>query len=281
MGPEPELWFHRVEADLPDLRAAMTWLRENGDVEAALTLAGSLAWFWAAPNYISERRAWYEALIQEAGDDIDHAVLAKALMASGDLADRHGDTVHARTLLERALTEWRAAGDRQGMAATLRSLGSIAIDRFVFEPDRCGSQGNGTRSRVHPVARGSPEDWRQLGDRSHYPSALHGLAWAYMDIGQLAQAWEMLEAALSIATTCSEHDTVWTLTGIAALAARIDQPRTAIHLLAAATRERHRLGTPLRPPTQQQIDALISTLRAAMGDASSWVAHLRRLDAFE
>src|SRR5690606_26239769 len=30
MGPEPELWFHRVEADLPDLRAAMTWLRENG-----------------------------------------------------------------------------------------------------------------------------------------------------------------------------------------------------------------------------------------------------------
>jgi len=45
-------------------------------------------------------------LIQEAGDDIDHAVLAKALMASGDLADRHGDTVHARTLLERALTEW-------------------------------------------------------------------------------------------------------------------------------------------------------------------------------
>jgi len=106
MGPEPELWFHRVEADLPDLRAAMTWLRENGDVEAALTLAGSLAWFWAAPNYISERRAWHEALIQEAGDDIDHAVLAKALMASGDLADRHGDTVHARTLLERALTEW-------------------------------------------------------------------------------------------------------------------------------------------------------------------------------
>src|SRR5215204_3352431 len=45
-GAEGEAWMDRIEREHDDLRAALGWAKERGDLEAGLRLAGSLCWFW-------------------------------------------------------------------------------------------------------------------------------------------------------------------------------------------------------------------------------------------
>ncbi len=44
----------RLEADLPNLRAALSWLDETGDAEGMQRMAGALRWFWSVRGYVPE-----------------------------------------------------------------------------------------------------------------------------------------------------------------------------------------------------------------------------------
>ena len=48
----------RLEADLPNLRAALSWLDETGDAEGMQRMAGALRWFWSVRGYVPEGRMW-------------------------------------------------------------------------------------------------------------------------------------------------------------------------------------------------------------------------------
>jgi predicted ATPase/DNA-binding CsgD family transcriptional regulator len=296
MGTEPDLWFHRVEADIANIRAALGWLRERGRMQAALELAGALAWFWTAPNYIAEGRAVYDGLIEDAGPEVAPSVLAKVQMAAGDLADWQADTARSIALHQRALASWRAAGDRGGIARSLRCLGSSAIDRFAFDEaitllaearrlslDTGDAWTAAATTNLLGVAlreQGAIEDasrwheealrrWQQIGDRSHMPTALIGLGWCELDLARDQQAWEAFEAAIAITGDAKpDWDASWSLVGFAALAARHGQPATAARLLAATARQRRQLGLSLRPPHQARFDRLTDEARATLGSAA-------------
>ncbi len=47
-------WLNRLETELGNVRAAIGWSIESGDVTAALRQTGSLYWFWSMRGYHHE-----------------------------------------------------------------------------------------------------------------------------------------------------------------------------------------------------------------------------------
>jgi predicted ATPase/DNA-binding CsgD family transcriptional regulator len=300
MGPDSGAWFNRAEADIANIRLALGWHRDQGSIAEALELANDLAWFWTAPNYISEGRTWYDALLDLAGEDVDPAIRAVAIAAAGDLADWHTDSARAEALHEQALVLWRDLGDRSRIASTLRSLGSVAIDRFAFDravtllseahalavevDDAWNAAATANLLGVTLREQGRYADavrwheealvrWQRSNHRDHLPIALCGLGWAYLDLGEELRAWESYDASISLSGEHeASHDSAWALVGFGALAFRIGQPATAAQLLAVAASQRAVLGLPLRPPTQSHTDKLVEDIRARLGNAAFAVA---------
>ena len=59
-GSEQSMWYARLRADLPDLRAALAWAHESGQTWAGLRLAADLAPFAIAGGLRREGLAWLE-----------------------------------------------------------------------------------------------------------------------------------------------------------------------------------------------------------------------------
>ncbi|HET7094453.1 MAG TPA: AAA family ATPase, partial [Thermomicrobiales bacterium] len=50
LGGEQDAWVARLEAEAPNLRVALAWLRDGGDAERTLRLAGAVGLFWTLPH---------------------------------------------------------------------------------------------------------------------------------------------------------------------------------------------------------------------------------------
>ena len=59
-GPEHKRWLDRLEAELPNFRAALAWLAEAGDAEAGMALAGVLVGLWHFRSHRTDGPAWLE-----------------------------------------------------------------------------------------------------------------------------------------------------------------------------------------------------------------------------
>jgi DNA-binding CsgD family transcriptional regulator/tetratricopeptide (TPR) repeat protein len=130
-GPDQARWLERLAAEHDNLRAALAWAIETGEVDLALGLAGALWRFWWTRGYLTEGRRWLEAALALASPDT--VGRAKALHAAGSLAQEQGDHEQATAYLERGLAAARAAQDRLIAARCLNELGFIARDRGAYE----------------------------------------------------------------------------------------------------------------------------------------------------
>jgi non-specific serine/threonine protein kinase len=114
-----------LETELPNVRSALTWLRDAGDVGCGLRLATALWTFWVVHDHVPEGRRWLDELLTRAPDD--EGTRLRALVVLGDLAERQGDYAGAVSRTEEALALARRAGDHGTEAAALRGLGNLAI----------------------------------------------------------------------------------------------------------------------------------------------------------
>jgi predicted ATPase len=129
MGPEHEAWLERLEHEHDNLRRALWWARETGDVETGLRLSGALGWFWWMHGYLGEGRRWVEGFLSEDSKSSQPAgvpMRAKALYGAGELAFGQGDLARAAELLEESLVLYRELGDGVGAAGVLVELGQVA-----------------------------------------------------------------------------------------------------------------------------------------------------------
>jgi tetratricopeptide (TPR) repeat protein len=129
-GPDHPACLDRLELEHDNLRAALGWAREAGDVGLGLRLAGSLRWFWWIRGYLGEGREWLRVFLDEvAVEGGPHALAparAKALYGAGQLAFGQGDLARAARLYGEALAAYRAPGDDAGTATVLAELGQLA-----------------------------------------------------------------------------------------------------------------------------------------------------------
>lgn len=59
-GPEEHLAYARMRADLGNIRAALAWVFERGDIRSAIRIVGHLWAFWAFSAQGSEGRRWID-----------------------------------------------------------------------------------------------------------------------------------------------------------------------------------------------------------------------------
>src|SRR5215212_5239081 len=127
-GPSAVSWLDRLESEHDNLRAALDWLRSQGEGERAATLAAALWRAWWLRGNVAEGRDQLEAALAVDGSTTS-AARAAALDGAGLLAETQGDYDRAEALHREALTLSRERGDTTGVARALGNLGVVAFDR--------------------------------------------------------------------------------------------------------------------------------------------------------
>lgn len=132
VGAEQASWAEQLERDHENIRAALQWLLEQGNIEEVLRLATALQQFWFLRGYLSEGRRFLEQAL-DAGRlnpiSISSQVQASALYTAGYLAIYQNDPGQAAMLLEESERLNRQLQDKQGVARALTYLGVIAHNR--------------------------------------------------------------------------------------------------------------------------------------------------------
>jgi predicted ATPase/DNA-binding CsgD family transcriptional regulator len=81
-GAEQGSWGERLERDLENIRAALSWLLERHKIEEALRLATALLQFWLLRGYLSEDRHFLEQALE--AERLGYVIWSVHLLAAAD-----------------------------------------------------------------------------------------------------------------------------------------------------------------------------------------------------
>jgi DNA-binding CsgD family transcriptional regulator len=263
IGPEEELWRERCEAELGNLRAALTHCLEH-DLEAGLRIMAPLRYFW---NWyrVEEGKAWQQRLLERAQgrSDISVHTLARAYTNYAALAAFAGDSTTTLSAGSLAVELAAASGDREleGQARWVHAC------RFMIEPTqdpvadeidealpllREGTSTNVMAQAAYATShRGVMAFFsgdtaqglayyeealslaRVAGSRAFLIILLGDFAGWCMDLGNLDRAQELASEALALV----RDDLLWVvgspLVCMALVAATHGQPKLAARILGA------------------------------------------------
>ncbi|MGH2531141.1 MAG: LuxR C-terminal-related transcriptional regulator [Thermomicrobiales bacterium] len=295
-GSEQEAWFARLEAEHPNLRAALGWLVEQGDAERGLRLGSALGWFWSSRGHVREGRDWLEAFLTMPTAAISATTRATALRHAANMADWLGEWQQAKELHQQSLDACRALGDQLGAAVAMRGLASVAIDRGEFEQAaalieeclplfrRLGNSWDAAFAvlMLGRVARGDGDyaaaierfgEAAQLlhavGDRDYAAAALGDLGHAALLAGDRARAKDAHAKSLTLMTGTGDPWPVGrNLVGCAWLAGIDGEAMRAARLLGAAAAISETLGLPFDPPWAATYDDVSCTVQQTLGEAT-------------
>ena len=130
-GPEQVQWLDRLETELPNLRGALGWLEETGDLEATSRLAGELNGLWFNRSHRTEGHAWLQRALARA-DEVPTVGRAKALTALAKLGMFLGRE-EAATHAAESLVMWTELGDVWRAADARLALGMVLQHQGDYE----------------------------------------------------------------------------------------------------------------------------------------------------
>jgi hypothetical protein len=135
-GPDQRNWFHRLERELDNIRAALDWSgAEPERLDVGLRLASALWWwwwwFWDTRGHLREASDRLVALLARSNKSVSTRVRAKALFACGYLMNLQGERETAARLLNESVELWRKLGAQKDLAWALWALG---ISGWLSEP---------------------------------------------------------------------------------------------------------------------------------------------------
>lgn len=142
-GADQARWLDRLEAELPNLRAALSWFASTAHADDEARLASALWGYWHLRSLRAEGRSWLEHALAR-GVTTDQT-RAEALLALGELYCMTGSP-QGPMLLEQCLDLSRELDMRRTTAEALFLLGTDARNRGDL--DRAAS----LFREVHPVA---------------------------------------------------------------------------------------------------------------------------------
>lgn len=290
---ETRLRMDRLEAERDNLRTAMTWFLDSGEIEAALRLGAELQFLWTQRGPANEGRAWIErALAAAAAHPTPPAARGLAAQAASILAWMEGDFDAAATLAGTSLALAHEAGAEAdcvwainllGMAAT--SLGryeeaAARLDEALALYRRLGA------GRAFPViltnravvadpvdARGYLDEalahCRRCGaNATNLTIVLNELGRLACLEGDIAEAGERFGESLRL---CWSAFNLWSLPkaleGLACLAVSTAQPERAVRLLAAAAALRERTGAPVMVADRGYYEQIVERARRLLAPA--------------
>jgi tetratricopeptide (TPR) repeat protein len=289
-GPEQIAWLDHLERERDNLRAALGWTVEHGEVDDALRLAVALTPYWEAHGYLSEGRRWLEAtLAASRADAVSRTVLMQALITAGRLAHWQVDLDGAEALLTEALAIARELADRRSEGEALGWLASVHWQREEIEQgltlgEACLRLGHEVAdeavialalftigialrysrrtARALTVLDECVRRYRQLGDARFTAMASTMLGWAMLEAGELDRAAVVLrESALELRVVGDQRFFVYALRGLAHISHGRGEPRRALQLFGASEALRTSLGMRHSPINRAKDQVFVASLQ--------------------
>lgn len=106
-----QLWLNWLEGEHDNLRSALAWSLESGQIEAGLRIAIAISRFWEIRGYVQEGLEWFEQLLTRADEKISPIVHANALTFAGFLAMFLGRASIATAYGQKAVALAEEVGD--------------------------------------------------------------------------------------------------------------------------------------------------------------------------
>jgi len=286
-------WRQTIDLEADNVRAVLTRAADRHAVgELSALTRGLFLWFWLHGN-VDELREWVGLGLacSDGSDDLDRGWLlgldGAFAVVGGDFEDGAKTLPEAEALLDNA-------GDRRGVATMklVRTFGSAPLigekqavaqlEDLLPEFDELGDLwAYGTA--LHAIGRlrvvfgdyegagdifeRAVEEVERVGDDFGLALASNNLARSRFAHGDVEGARLVMRRVLAhrrakgIGFADDDH-----LEIVARVAHADGEHERASALVGAAERVRTQIGIPLWPPAQQQFDALLEELRAALGD---------------
>ena len=297
MSPDSLKFLGHRMAEQDNIRLALAWLDERGQIEALLELSSMLYVLWLAQGLYREGQRWLERALARSrgtasvarvqalagaallgifqGDyaraevllaaglalarELDDAVLVSAALSNAAfLCYRRGDYARAETLAGEALPLLRDRTDT--WSAPLQILGDTALAQERFD--------QASRYYQEAIARfqAAPR-YVAVGKRGDLSDAQAGLAGVTYCTGNLVLAARQYRASLAGAWELGfPMHVASALLGLAAVAATSGQGDAGAQLLGAAEGIAATLGAPLFPRDQPMRARCLAALTTLLGD---------------
>jgi predicted ATPase/class 3 adenylate cyclase len=271
-GPGQLDWLDRLETEHDNVRAALSWLVDTGQLWPAVRLL-SVSWrFWWLHGHGAEFVRQMEEIVAS-GEHMSPHGRALALSGTGITLIFGGAQARAQQLVEHGLVLYQQVGDTLGAALAAAALGHLLASRNeharateVLEQTLAELQEMGTgklagprrvqhlftvamvcnflgqiqlrRGDHHHAARLFTDALaasRRAQDRITILVSLYDLALISQTQGDLAGAAGYLKEGLALAAEAGdETSAAYYLEALAAVASQQDNPQRAVRLLAAA-----------------------------------------------
>ena len=160
-----EVWLQRLDAEYPNLRAALDYLAEYAP-QRAIQMAGALTEYWLIRGYTTEAHHRFTALLTEVASDAQ--VPAHALIGAARIGFTQGEAAQAEPRLQRAAEIARQAGDARQVAECLSIL--AAVQGSLGHPE---ARLEASHREAVAAARASGDDWTLGGALSNCATSFH------------------------------------------------------------------------------------------------------------
>ena len=179
----------RLERDHDNLRVALDWAVERGEVDLALRFIIALWRFWQIRGHLDEARRRVDSVMALAGvDERPAELLAKAYGAAGSVTYWQADTRATHRYYGRALEAARRTGDERLIAEALYNMGFAGVE--------ADAPNNLVYAAGRPYWEESLELYRKLGDATGAADASWGLAAALAAMDERDAAVDAVDQAL-------------------------------------------------------------------------------------
>jgi predicted ATPase len=215
-GVERAVWRARYEAELDNVRAALEWSLEAGDLDHGLQLASAVYAFWTGHGYKNEVRSWMPRLLAhpQAQPPTAHRayVLAQCALALRNLPER----ARGIPMTAEAAQIFQSLGEERGLAYAHYAMGEVLFNNGDLEAARLPLLAAVSYYR----AQGEPH--------LTFSSALSALGRISLGLRRFEEAYAYTEEALALAEQMGNASAAaWSRLVLGDLAYRQDQPDLA------------------------------------------------------
>jgi len=281
-GAATEEWLGRLDADLENLRSAISWARDH-DEHLEVELAGATWYFLSLRGFFGEALSYLRHALETAESaSLDPDEL---LHGASKVANSLGDLAAAERWCERRLELGRARDDDRVIARSLIGLGNVQSDderaRMLYldaadVARRCGDteslaivahnlglvfyeEDAQESARTH--SQQALELYRELADAAGEASALSNLALVALAEGDIDEAAAFLVNSLRLAKRLGKKEQIHRCMVVAAeVAAQRGETARAARLLGASDALSEEMGLAVTYPEQKKQRARIASV---------------------